>query len=137
MASCINTQKADLIIYNGVIYTVDSNFSIAQAMAVRDGKIMAIGTNEEIRMKYAAPMMTDLMNHPVYPGFIDAHCHFLHYGLDLGIIDLVGTKSYSEVLKRVMAYAETDRDGWIVGRGWDQNDWAEQRFPDKASLDSL
>src|SRR6185295_3038452 len=76
--SCKSKKMADAIYYNGSIYTVDSNFTIAQAFAVKDGKIIDVGTNEHIR-EYDAKEKIDLQEKPVYPGFIDAHSHFYGY----------------------------------------------------------
>src|SRR5689334_481320 len=81
--SCSQKNKVDLLVYNGIIYTVDSGFTISEAMAVKDGKIVATGTTDEIMRRFDAPTKTDLSGKAVYPGFIDAHCHFFAYGCDL------------------------------------------------------
>ena len=82
ISSCNYKRKADLILYNGSIYTVDESFSIVQAVAVRDGIIKAVGTSEAILGDYDGTEKIDLKGKPVYPGFIDAHCHFYGYGID-------------------------------------------------------
>lgn len=97
-------EQADLIIHNAIIYTVDENFSVAEAMAVKDGKIIAVGAEREILNKYSAKEKIDALKHPVYPGFIDAHCHFLGYGKSLQQINLTGTKSFDEVVQRVISF---------------------------------
>ncbi len=130
-------EKADLIVHHAVVYTVDSAFTIAESFAVRDGKIIAVGKNDSILAHYTAEQMIDAAGSPVYPGFIDAHCHFLHYGLGLQEADLVGTKSFDEVLARVKTFAASSKSEWIIGRGWDQNDWEKKEFPDRYALDSL
>lgn len=139
-------EQADLIVHNATIYTVDEIFSVAEAMAIRDGKIIAIGPEREILNKYSAKEKIDAMRRPVYPGFIDAHCHFLGYGESLQKVDLTGTKSFEEVLERVIDFSNNfpvksanpePVEGWITGRGWDQNDWEVKQFPDKTILDSL
>ena len=135
--SCSNKQAAELILYNATIYTVDSTFSMAQSVAIRDGKIMAVGTNEEIASAYHATRVFDLQGKPMYPGFIDAHCHFYGAGIDLKKIDLYGTKSFDDVLKRVVIFRSKTFSGWIFGRGWDQNDWLDKQYPEKHALDSL
>ncbi|GAB4395447.1 MAG: amidohydrolase [Microscillaceae bacterium] len=87
---------------------------------------------------YTADKIIDAQGKPVYPGFIDAHCHFYNYGRFLQEVNLVGTKSYAEVLEKLLAHRqEHPEEPWIVGRGWDQNDWAELEFPNKSPLDSL
>lgn len=135
--ACTPMEKADLIIKNANIYTVDENFSQAEAMAVRDGKILAVGNANEIESKYNADRVYDLDGKPVYPGFIDAHCHFLSYGTGLlRRADLVGTKSFEGVIEKVKAHHEKFPEAfWIEGRGWDQNDWEVKDFPTKDKLD--
>ncbi|MCC9135927.1 amidohydrolase [Pontibacter silvestris] len=138
ISGCTSTQQADLIVYNGNVYTVDDAFTKAQAFAVKDGKIIAVGTTSEVREKYNASVEIDAEGKAVYPGLIDAHCHFYRYGLALQSADLVGTESYKEVVQKVVEqrekYPDTD---WITGRGWDQNDWAVKEFPTKDTLDLL
>ncbi|HTF28449.1 MAG TPA: amidohydrolase [Flavitalea sp.] len=137
LVSCKSRQSADQILHNGVIYTVDSGFSVVQAMAIQDGKIIATGNNETILENFESKNITDLAGKFVYPGFIDAHAHFMGYGLSLNTVNLMETTSWSEVLERVKSFAEQNKEGWITGRGWDQNDWEVKQFPTKESLDSL
>ncbi len=148
LISCsVKKENADLIIHNAVIYSVDSSFTIYQAMAIKDGKIMELNSNEEILKKYEAKETNDLQGKTVFPGFIDAHCHFLGYGQGLQRIDLSGTRSFNEVIERVKDFSiKTDEQknptlkgdaNWIIGRGWDQNDWEIKEFPNKTKLDSL
>ncbi|MDF2436921.1 MAG: amidohydrolase [Bacteroidota bacterium] len=130
-------EKADLIVHNAVIYTVDSTFSNAQSFAIKDGKFIAVGSNEEISQKYEAKENIDAEGKAVYPGFIDSHCHFYHYGKGLYEINLVATKSFSEVITRIKEFKNDPNNKWIIGRGWDQNDWTKKEYPDLKSLDSL
>ena len=130
-------QKVDLLIYNAKVYTVDSSFSMAEAIAVKGGKIEAVGSSKELLEKYDATEKIDAGGKPVYPGFIDAHAHFFRYGLGLQTADLVETKSWDEILGRLQTFAQQNKEGWIVGRGWDQNDWAVKAYPDKSKLDEL
>ena len=132
-------EKADLIIHHAVIYSVDSSFSIYEAMAVTNGSITALGSNAVILNGYQAPEVTDAHGKFIFPGFIDAHCHFLAYGKGLRNVDLVGTRSFKDVLARVLDFSKKDRDGsnWIIGRGWDQNDWIQKQYPTHVQLDSL
>ena len=139
LTSC-NTmkKKADLIIYNAKVYTVDDHFSIAACVIIKDGKILAVGKAEDLMSAYEATDMLDAEGYYVYPGFHDAHCHFLSYGLGkLQRADLTVTSSFDEVLELVKAHAETNKSEWIEGRGWDQNDWEVKEFPDRAELDRL
>jgi hypothetical protein len=142
-------QDVDLIIHNAVIYSVDSSFSVFEAMAIKDGRIVELNSNDVILKNYNSKITTDLEGKAVYPGFIDAHCHFLAYGLGLQQVDLVGTRSFSEVIDRVVAFTNNkpadrttmpDPSGeknWVIGRGWDQNDWESKQYPNKKMLDSL
>ncbi|SFH15842.1 amidohydrolase [Pontibacter chinhatensis] len=137
-SSSTGSEPADLIVYNGNVYTVNENFDKAEAFAVKDGKIVAVGTSEEIRGKYKAAEELDAEGKTIYPGFIDAHAHFYRYGLSLQSADLVDTESFKEVVQKVVdhrqKYPEAD---WITGRGWDQNDWPVKEFPTKDTLDLL
>ncbi|MFP4471918.1 MAG: amidohydrolase [Bacteroidales bacterium] len=132
-------EKADLILTNARIYTVDDNFTVAEAMAVKGGKILATGTAGEITGRYEASQTLDMTGKPLYPGFIDAHCHFYGYGLGLlKRADLVDTKSFDEILDIVRAHhVKFPSAFWIEGRGWDQNDWPVKEFPTKEKLDEL
>jgi predicted amidohydrolase YtcJ len=131
------TKHADLIVYNGNIYTVDAKFSVVQAMAIKGGRILATGSSDAIRKEYKADSTIDVQGKTVYPGFIDAHAHFIGYASDLLQVDLVGSTSWEDVLQRTKAFAQTHTNGWLVGRGWDQNDWPTKEFPTKQALDSL
>ena len=133
LASC-STEKADLIIHNAKIYTVNDAFDIKSAVAIKDGKFIAIG-GEEILSKYNANDLLDLKGLAVYPGLIDAHCHFYQLGLAQEQVDLRGSKSLEEIIDRINAHLEENNDEVILGRGWDQNLWEEKVFPNKTALD--
>ncbi|MDP2387356.1 MAG: amidohydrolase [Bacteroidota bacterium] len=131
-------QKADLIIHNAVVYTLDSDFSITDAIAIKDDKILATGNFEELLSLYDATEKTDVHGKFIYPGFIDSHCHFYGYGMGLQEINLVGTKSFKEVIERIVEFTNVhEKEEWIIGRGWDQNDWEVKEYPDNKLLDSL
>ncbi len=136
--SCSSSQKekADLIIHNAVIYTADSTFSIAECFAIKDGRIIAVGSSDSIFSEFDGEKF-NAQGKALFPGFIDAHCHFYNYGKGLYQADLVGTNSFNEVIERVTDFAKTKKGEWITGRGWDQNDWETKEFPDKTKLDSL
>ncbi len=136
-SSCQSRLKVNLIIHHAKIYTVDSAFSIAQAMAIRDGKIVATGTNDEILKKYEAGETVDASGKTIFPGFIDAHCHFTGFATDMWKCDLTGTTSFEEIINKIEAYSKKTPTLWIYGRGWDQNDWQIKKFPNKKILDSL
>ncbi|MGM0530105.1 MAG: amidohydrolase [Bacteroidota bacterium] len=136
--SCGNMKKdADLIVKNAKVYTVNEHFTVASAFAVKEGKILEVGTTGDITKNYSPDRTLDLEGKAVYPGFIDAHCHFYGYSMDLRQVDLVGTKSFGEVLEKLKQYDKNHDAGWILGRGWDQNDWEDTEFPTKEKLDKL
>jgi predicted amidohydrolase YtcJ len=136
--ACHSRQHADLILYHGKVYTVDSLFDTAEAFAVKDGKILAVGTDSEIRGRYVSSNEVDAGGKAVYPGFIDAHAHFVRYGQSLFTALLFGSTSFEEVVQRVKQFA-ADHPGqpWILGRGWDQNKFAGKSFPDNELLNQL
>jgi predicted amidohydrolase YtcJ len=80
LASCNSKQKIDLLVFNATVYTVDSNFSNAEAIAVDKGKILEAGKTEDLQKKYEAKENVDAKGKFIYPGLIDAHAHFVQYG---------------------------------------------------------
>ena len=134
---CSSKKSVDSLIYNAHIYTVDSTFSEAEAMAISDGKIIALGKSVDLQKEYSAKEEIDAKGKAIYPGFIDGHAHFLAYGLGLNTVDLVGTKSWGEIVAKVKAFASQNTEDWILGRGWDQNDWNNKNFPSNAELTRL
>lgn len=130
-------NNADLIIQNAKIYTVNKNFDVAEAMAVSEGKILAVGKNAEILKKFKSKNIQNLQGKTVFPGFIDAHCHFTGYATDKWKCELWGTKSWEEVISRITEYSKNAPMEWLYGRSWDQNDWPIKEFPNKEKLDQL
>lgn len=139
-SSFAQKKKADLIIINAKIYTVDAKFSTASAMIVKDGKIVTTGDSKILLKQYDAKEKIDAAGKFIYPGFIDAHSHFLSYGLGLQTADLVGTESWETILQHLQDFTKRkniEAGQWIIGRGWDQNDWTLKEFPTKEKLDIL
>lgn len=137
LQACDKKQQADLIVMNAKVYTVDNNFTVAKGFAVRDGIILEVADSEELQLKYKADKMYDAKGRAVYPGFIDAHAHFYGFGLQLQKVDLTDTKSFDEVVERIVQFQKKNKVDFITGRGWDQNDWKDQNFPHKKRLDEL
>ena len=131
--SC-SSYDADLIIHNASIYTVNNSFDTATAVVVKDGKFIAVG-GQDLLNQYNARSVVDLNGFPVYPGFIDAHCHFYNFGLLQEQLDLSGTKSFEEVVDKVAQYIETHPGTPVLGQGWDQNTWEVKEYPTKDILD--
>jgi predicted amidohydrolase YtcJ len=130
-------QEVDSIIINANVYTVNYEFAKVEAFAVKDGKFLDVGTSKDIQNKYSAENLIDANGQTVVPGFIDAHCHFLGLGYNQQAVDLVGTTSFDEVVKRVIDFQNQHQLKYIIGRGWDQNDWEEKEFPNNALLNQL
>lgn len=137
LSSCSNKQKIDLLVYNATVYTVDSSFSKAEAIAVDKGRIVAVGNSKDLQNQFDAKEKIDAQGKYIFPGLMDAHSHFLDYGLGLNQADLVGTTSWDDVLDRVKKFSNENKEGWIVGNGWDQNDWTEKNFPNNEKLNEL
>src|ERR1700752_3723605 len=95
--ACSSKEKIDLLVFNATIYTVDPSFSTAEAMAVKDGKIVETGKTADLEKKYDAKEKLDAQGKFIYPGFIDAHAHFMGYGYSLNRVNLVGTESWDEI----------------------------------------
>ncbi len=138
MSGLFYAQKnADLIITNAKIYTVNQNFDTAESMAISKGKIVAVGKSADILKNYKSSKVQDLQGKTVFPGLIDAHCHFTGFATDKWKCELWGTKSWDEIIARISEYAKTAPKQWLYGRSWDQNDWAVKEFPNKEKLDQL
>ncbi len=136
-SNCYKTEKADLVVHNAVIYSVDENFTTYAAMAIRDGEIIELGAEREIMNRYDAKEVVDAQKRSVFPGFYDAHAHFLGAATNKGELNLFETESKEDMIARVISFASANKRSWIVGRGWDQNTWANNQFPDKTEIDSL
>lgn len=135
--SCSKKEKVDTIVINANVYTVNKNFDKVQAFAIKEGKIVDVGTTLEIQGKYSSTYINDAQGKIILPGLIDAHCHFYGLGLQQQKVDLTGTKSFDEVVERIVDFQKEKKVTYITGRGWDQNDWDVKEFPTKEKLDKL
>ena len=132
-------SAAELVLTNGHIYTVDPRLGRVEAVAIARGKIIAVGTSEEIQ-HWVGPdtKVIDLEGKFVMPGFNDAHTHFGSGGLGLLSVNVEGTRSLAEFQERIRVRLPDFQPGeWIVGRGWDQSLWPENRMPTRADLDAV
>ncbi len=135
-ASAAQTVRADLILVNGRVYTVDAARPLVAAIAVRNGRVLFAGSEREARA-LAGPQtrIIDARGQTVIPGMVDAHAHLFGLGNSLRNVQLAGARSYDEVITRVVARARDVKPGeWIVGRGWDQNLWPDRNFPTHEAL---
>ena len=138
MTSCNQKTPVDLIVHNAKVYTVDNDFSKAQAFAVKDGKFVAVGDEETIMRQYAAKEIIDAQGDAVYPGFMDGHCHFTGYGENLvRWANLKGCRSFDEVIERLKKHDCLYPSEWLLGRGWDQNLLKVAEFPDNTRFSEV
>ena len=130
-------EKVDFIVFNSNTYIVNEKFENAEAFAIKDGKFIAVGSSKEIQANYISKNTIDAKKQTIVPGLIDAHCHFFGLGLEQQNVELRNTKSYDEVLERLVSFQKEKKTSYIQGRNWDQNDWVIKEFPSKEKLDEL
>ncbi|MDG2344029.1 MAG: amidohydrolase [Flavobacteriales bacterium] len=135
--SCIKTEEVDTIVHNAVIFSLNQENMIFESMAINDGKIIEIGKENQILNKYKSKIKIDLKKQFIYPGFIDAHCHFLQYGIQKQKINLENTNSFDEVITLLLKAKSSDSTTWIQGYGWDQNRWENKNWPTNEKLNSI
>ncbi len=135
--ACKKQTQVDTLVINSKTYTVNQTFETVESFAIKDGKFIAIGNSEDLKRQYKAKQVIDAEGKTIYPGFIDGHCHFYGLGLTQQKVNLVGTKSYDDVLQKLKAFQTEKNTSFITGRGWDQNDWDVKEFPTKEKLDIL
>ncbi len=152
MSAQLEAQKhefADVIFTNGNVYTgavlpympgaKAPTPQLVQAIAVKGGRIIAVGTNDEIKkLRDKQTKAIDLGGHFVMPGFNDAHLHLANAGFEKLNVNLVGTNSLTEMQARIAERAKTTATGeWILGRGWDHTKWPGQKLPTRQDLDAV
>jgi predicted amidohydrolase YtcJ len=133
-----SAQAPDIIFVNGDIYT-QATPARAQAIAASSGWIVAVGSNDEVRrLKGEHTQVVDLGGRFVMPGFNDAHVHLEEAGLELQSVDLRGTTSLQHMQQLIAAAAKTAAPGeWLVGGGWDQTLWTDQKLPTRQDIDTV
>lgn len=130
-------QAVDLIVVNAEVITMDDTLPTAEAFAVHQGKILLLGSEEQIFERFESEHILDAQDQTIMPGIIDAHAHFYQLGLGLQEVDLRGTTSMQEVIERISEFEPYKTADFIVARGWDQNDWANSDYPTKEDLDAV
>ena len=131
LTSC--TESVDLIVHNAKIYSADELNTRYSSFAVKEGKFVYVG-GDEILSNYSSANIINAQDLPVYPGFIDSHAHFYDLGFYLNQVDLKNTQSLEEVIDRVTEFDAENNSNFIIGRGWDQNDWNNKTFPTNTLL---
>lgn len=129
LASCAQKEHIDKLITAKKVYSVDSSNNTYTAIAIDKGKIIALGNEKSLNKIYDFDTVINVDDKYVYPGLIDGHCHFSSYALTKYMCDLTGTKSWQEVIERLIDYEKNNKFGWIYARGWDQNDWDIKEYP--------
>lgn len=136
----MSSQSSPLLILgNGRIYTQDPQQPTATAVVIRDNRIVAVGSDDDVKaLPGPVAARVDLNGRCVTPGLVDAHVHFQHYALFRRRLHLDGAATIDEALQRIAGYAEkTAPDQWLLGRGWNQADWPGGAFPTAADLDRV
>ena len=131
LTSC--SEKVDLIVHNATIYSADLYNTKYSSLAVKDGKFKYVG-GDEILSTFSSQNIINAQGLPIYPGFIDSHAHFYDLGFYLNQVDLKNTQSLEEVIDRVTEFDAENNPNFILGRGWDQNDWNNKTFPTNTLL---
>jgi predicted amidohydrolase YtcJ len=131
LTSC--TESVDLIVHNAKIYSADELNNRYSSFAVKEGKFVYVG-GDEILSNFSSANIINAQDLPVYPGFIDSHAHFYDLGFYLNQVDLKNTQSLEEVIDRVVEFDAENNSNFIIGRGWDQNDWNNKTFPTNTFL---
>jgi len=137
LTSCFKGKSVDLIIHNAQIHSMNDKGEVFEAIAIKDGKIVELGPERQILNKYTAEEEIDAAGKDVYPGFTDAHGHMLSYAKQLLSADLVGSRSFDEVLVHLEKYQSKYNRKFILGRGWDQSLWGTTEFPTNEKLNAL
>src|SRR6185369_10577290 len=135
----MNTLAPDLILTNANLITLDPLRPRATAMAIRDGRIVSVGSDSDILPLAVSRTQTlDLKRKTLTPGFCDSHIHLLWYGMQLlKMSDLVGVTTIDEILSRLSSLATRSHEGWLQGHGFDQDKLREKRFPTRQDLDRI
>jgi predicted amidohydrolase YtcJ len=131
-------RPAELVLVNANVITLEDARPRASALAIRGGRIVAVGGPADVRpFQGTTTRRIDLKGQTVVPGLTDAHVHVENIGTALESLDLVGARSLDEALARVRRGTASAAAGdWVLGRGWDQNDWPDKSFPTAAALDT-
>ena len=139
-------MSTNLILTNGHIHTMDPQHTHATAVAIRDGKIFAIGDDAAMKdLLHQDDEWLDLDGRSVVPGLVDSHVHFEGFSLSRQRVDLDGASTLQEALQRIVTYAEqlqkspqsSRSEQWLQGRGWAQDSWQQPTFPTAAHLDQI
>lgn len=130
-------ESVDYLVHHAVIYSADEDFTTYEAMAIKEGRIVALGSNADLLSKYQGHRSYHASGKAILPGLFDGHAHFYGYGQTLQYADLKGMDSWEETLEVLQEFAQSHPEGWLIGRGWDQNLWPDKEYPTKEKLDQM
>ncbi len=132
-------EEADLVLRNGTVITMDEAMPEASAVAVKGDRIIWAGNASDVEKWIGKnTKVLDLHSGFAYPGLIESHAHIVGLGQTRSILDLVGTSDKTAIIKKIQGSTKNAEKGkWILGRGWDQNDWPVKEFPTAADLDAV
>lgn len=136
LVACKPKEQANLIIVDAKIITLDSALSNADAMVIGNGRVLAVGSAKELLTRYQVDSQMSYKGKFIYPGIVDAHCHFYGLGMFLQMADLSGTKSFDEAVDRCMKFYSKQTKNYLLGRGWDQNNWPGGAYPSNVALNN-
>lgn len=136
VSSCFKGEKADLIIHNAQIYSLNLHGDVFEAMAIKNGKIIELGPEREILNKYRGTTL-NAEKREIYPGFYDAHAHIFGLAQKKLNCDLTGSRSLSEIISRLERFEAQNGSDFIIGKGWDQSLWSDNKLPDNSELNEI
>lgn len=133
LMACQSKQKAQYLVL-GKIVSVQDSILPYEAMIIQDGKVAALGSAKDLLQSFEVDSTLHFEDKYIYPGLIDAHCHFYGLGMFSQRVDLSGSKSFEEVVARCKQFAGTESRSFLLGRGWDQTKWDNKEFPSNELL---
>jgi predicted amidohydrolase YtcJ len=137
--SCQVQEKADLVLRGGKVVTVDEDFSIQEAVAVKGGRIIFVGSRDAVENCIGPETkVIELEEKLILPGLVDAHAHMHSLGEELTYLNVTGAASFEQIIDKVASRVKTAEPGeWLIGGRWDQNDWEIKDFPVHDSLSKI
>src|SRR5690554_5242588 len=134
LSSCYKGKSVDLIIHNARVHVMNDKLEIAEAIAIKDGKIVEVGPERQILNKYTADVIINAQSKDIFPGFHDAHGHIMSLARQKLNADLRGTRSYFEMISRLEKHHAKTKQEILIGRDWDQSMWNEKELPNNELL---
>lgn len=134
LQACYKGKNVDLIIHNGKIHVMNDQLTLAEAIAINNGKIVEVGAERQILNKYTADKTIDAEGKDIFPGFHDCHGHIMSLAKQMLHADLRGARSYQEVIRLLEKHQQKTHQKILLGRGWDQSLWTANNLPNNQLL---